>query len=325
MLHYNFPPYSVGEVKPLRAPSRREIGHGNLAERSLNPVIPEQETFPYTIRVVSEILESNGSSSMATVCGATLSLMDAGVPIKAPVAGIAMGLIFDEGTGRAVVLSDIIGDEDHYGDMDFKVAGTNKGITGLQMDIKVKGVTREILSTALSQAREGRKFILNRMLQTIPTYRPELSVYAPRVKTIKIKPEKIREIIGPGGKTIRGLQDQTGCSIEIEDDGTVNIYTPDQESMDRAVDIIRNLVKEAEVGHIYMGKVKSVKEFGAFVEILPGVDGLVHISELAPHRVKNVEEVCKEGDILKVRVVGIDPQGKIKLTHKEFWKGRKRK
>jgi polyribonucleotide nucleotidyltransferase len=323
MLHYNFPPYSVGEVKFLRGPSRREIGHGNLAERSFANIIPDQASFPYTIRVVSEILESNGSSSMATVCGATLSLMDAGVPIKAPVAGIAMGLVMDEATGKYVVLSDILGDEDHVGDMDFKVTGTRTGITGMQMDIKVKGLSREVLSKALEQARVGRTFILDRMTETIPTYRPELSTYAPRVTTIKIKPDKIREIIGPGGKVIRALEEQTGATIEVEDDGTVNVFTPNKESMDKAIALIQDIVREAEVGVVYEGTVRSIKDFGAFVEILPGTDGLVHISELAPFRVKTVEEVCKEGDKLTVRCIGIDQNGKIRLTHKEFYKGAK--
>jgi len=324
MLHYNFPPYSVGEVRMLKGPSRREIGHGNLAERAFNCVIPDGDSFPYTIRVVSEILESNGSSSMATVCGASLSLMDAGVPIKAPVAGIAMGLVLDEKTGRFVVLSDIIGDEDHLGDMDFKVAGTRKGITAIQMDIKVKGVTREILKTALDRAKEGRNFILDKIMETIPTHRPELSPYAPRVTTIKIKPERIRELIGPGGKVIRALQDQTQSTIEVDDDGTVNIYTPNKHFMEKAIALIRDIVKEAEIGMIYEGTVKSIKDFGAFVEIIPGIEGLVHISELAPHRIKTVEEVCKEGDKLKVRCIGIDASGKIKLTHKEFYKGNRK-
>jgi polyribonucleotide nucleotidyltransferase len=324
MLHYNFPPYSVGEVKFLRGPSRREIGHGNLAERSFINIIPDQASFPYTIRVVSEILESNGSSSMATVCGATLSLMDAGVPIKAPVAGIAMGLVMDEASGKFVVLSDILGDEDHVGDMDFKVTGTRKGITGMQMDIKVKGLSRDVLSKALEQARVGRNFILDRMTETIPTYRPELSTYAPRVTTIKIKPDKIREIIGPGGKVIRALEEQTGATIEVEDDGTVNVFTPNKESMDKAIALIQDIVREAEVGVVYEGTVRSIKDFGAFVEILPGTDGLVHISELAPFRVKTVEEVCKEGDKLTVRCIGIDQNGKIRLTHKEFYKGKPR-
>jgi len=323
MLHYNFPPYSVGEVKFLRGPSRREIGHGNLAERSFINIIPDQASFPYTIRVVSEILESNGSSSMATVCGATLSLMDAGVPIKAPVAGIAMGLVMDEASGKYVVLSDILGDEDHVGDMDFKVTGTRKGITGMQMDIKVKGLSRDVLSKALEQARVGRQFILDRMTETIPTYRPELSTYAPRVTTIKIKPDKIREIIGPGGKVIRALEEQTGATIEVEDDGTVNIFTPNKESMDKATALIQDIVREAEVGVVYEGTVRSIKDFGAFVEILPGTDGLVHISELAPFRVKTVDEVCKEGDKMTVRCIGIDQNGKIRLTHKEFYKGDK--
>ena len=320
LLHYNFPPYCVGEVKFLRGPGRREIGHGNLAERSFASIVPGQESFPYTIRVVSEVSESNGSSSMATVCGATLSLMDGGVPIKAPVAGIAMGLVYDEATGRKVILSDIIGDEDHLGDMDFKVAGTREGITAIQMDIKMKGVTKEVLTELLEQARQGRLHILDKMLETISTCRPDLSLYAPRLTTLKIKPDKIREVIGPGGKIIRGLQEQTGSTIEVEDDGTVNIYTPDKESMDKAVSMIRDIVREPEVGEVYEGKVRSVKDFGAFVEVLPGTDGLVHISELAPHRVNNVEEVCKEGDMLKVRCIGIDQQGKIRLTHKEFYK-----
>jgi polyribonucleotide nucleotidyltransferase len=324
MLHYNFPPYSVGEVRMMRGPGRREIGHGNLAERSFNSVIPQGDSFPYTIRIVSEILESNGSSSMATVCGASLSLMDAGVPIKAPVAGIAMGLVLDEAAGRYVVMSDILGDEDHLGDMDFKVAGTRNGITAIQMDIKVKGVTRDILTTALQRAKEGRNFILDKMTEIIPTYRPELSPYAPRVTSIKIKPDKIREIIGPGGKTIRALQDQTQSTIEVEDDGTVNIYTPNKEYMDKAIALIQDIVREAEVGVVYEGTVRSVKDFGAFVEIIPGIDGLVHISELAPHRVRTVEEICKEGDKLMVRCIGIDANGKVRLTHKEFYKGGKK-
>ncbi len=258
---------------------------------------------------------------MATVCGASLSLMDAGVPIKAPVAGIAMGLVLDEGTGRYVVLSDISGEEDHLGDMDFKVAGTRHGITAIQMDIKVKGVDATILTTALERAKDGRNFILDKMTEVLPTYRPELSPYAPRVYSMKIKPDKIREIIGPGGKNIRALQDQTQSTIEVEDDGTVNIYTPNKQYMDKAIALIQDIVKEAQVGAVYEGTVKSIKEFGAFVEIIPGTEGLVHISELAPYRVRTVEEVCREGDKLMVRCIGIDPNGKIRLTHKEFFKG----
>jgi polyribonucleotide nucleotidyltransferase len=321
ILHYNFPPYCVGEVKMVRGPSRREVGHGNLAERALMNMVPPSDAFPYTIRVVSEITESNGSSSMATVCGGTLALMDAGVPIQSPVAGIAMGLIYDEPSGKFVVLSDILGDEDHLGDMDFKVTGTAQGITALQMDIKVKGVTREILTQALDQAREGRLHILEKMLQTIPHTRPDIKPFAPRYATIKIKPDRIKDVIGKGGAVIRAIQEETEATIEVEDDGTVTVFTSNQEKMDRALDIIRGLTREPEEGEVYEGPVRSIKDFGAFVEILPGTDGLVHISELAPFRVGRVEDVVSEGDTIKVRCIGIDPSGKVKLSHKEFFDG----
>jgi len=321
MLHYNFPPFSVGEVRMLRGPSRRDIGHGALAERSISRILPPSKGFPYTIRIVSEVLESNGSSSMATVCGASLALMDAGVPIKSPVAGIAMGLI-KEGD-KVAILTDIMGDEDHHGDMDFKVAGTKKGITGFQMDIKISGVTREILRQALAQAKEGRDFILGRMEQALSTPRAELSIYAPRVLTLKINPDKIRDVIGPQGKIIRGIQDEIGVKINVEDDGQVQIFSYDSEAATKAAKIIRQLTQEAEIGAIYLGRVSSIarkpdgKEFGAFVEIFPGTDGLIHISQLAKERVKNVEDVLKEGDEVLVKVIGIDERGKIKLSRKE--------
>ncbi len=321
MLHYNFPPFSVGEVRMLRGPSRRDIGHGALAERSIKRILPSDEKNPYTIRIVSEVLESNGSSSMATVCGASLALMDAGVQIKRPVAGIAMGLI-KEGE-KVAILTDILGDEDHHGDMDFKVAGSKAGITGFQMDIKISGVTREILRQALTQAKEGREFILQKIEEALPAPRAEMSPYAPRFLNLRIKPDRIREIIGPQGKVIRGIQDETGVKINVEDDGSVHIFSPDSRAAEKAADIIRNMVKEAEVGEFYMGRVTSIarkmdgKEFGAFVEILPGVDGLVHISQLANERVKNVEDVLKEGDQVLVKVIGVDERGKIKLSRKE--------
>jgi polyribonucleotide nucleotidyltransferase len=321
MLHYNFPPFSVGEVRMLRGPSRRDIGHGALAERAISQVLPPNEKFPYTIRIVSEVLESNGSSSMATVCGASLALMDAGVQIKRPVAGIAMGLV-KEGE-KVAILTDILGDEDHHGDMDFKVAGTRNGITGFQMDIKIAGVTREILQQALAQAREGREFILGKMEEALARPRPELSPYAPRVLTLKIKPDKIREVIGPQGKIIRGIQDETGVKINVEDNGQVQIFATDSDSATKAAMKIRQLTKEAEVGEIYLGRVTSIarkpdgKEFGAFVEIFPGTDGLIHISQLAKERVKNVGEVLREGDEVLVKVIGIDERGKIKLSRKE--------
>jgi len=321
MLHYNFPPYSVGEVRMLRGPSRRDIGHGALAERSISRILPSTEKNPYTIRIVSEVLESNGSSSMATVCGASLALMDAGVQIKSPVAGIAMGLI-KEGE-KVVVLTDILGDEDHHGDMDFKVAGSRTGVTGFQMDIKISGVTRDILRQALAQAREGREFILGKMENALSGPRSEMSPYAPRFLNLRIKPDRIREIIGPQGKIIRGIQDETGVKINVEDDGSVHIFSPDSQAAQRAANIIREMIKEAEVGEFYLGRVTSIarkpdgKEFGAFVEIFPGTDGLVHISQLAKERVRNVGDVVKEGDQVLVKVIGIDERGKIKLSRKE--------
>jgi len=315
MLHYNFPPFSTGETKPLRGASRREIGHGHLAERAVAAVLPPYEDFPYTIRIVSEILESNGSSSMASVCGGTLSLMDAGVPIASPVAGIAMGLM-KEGDGVAI-LSDILGDEDHLGDMDFKVCGTRNGITALQMDIKISGLTREILEKALAQAKDGRFFILEKMAEAIAAPRDDMSPYAPRIYTLQVKPDRIRDIIGPGGKTIRAITEQTGVAIDVEDDGTVSIASSDERSARKAMDIIRGLTAEPEIGQFYQGVVKRIAEFGAFVEIMPGTDGLVHISELAEGRVKRVEDVLKEGDEVMVKVISIDRQGKIRLSRKE--------
>jgi polyribonucleotide nucleotidyltransferase len=316
MLHYNFPPFSVGEVSPMRGPGRREIGHGALAERSIVPVLPGNETFPYTIRVVSEILESNGSSSMATICGATLSLMDAGVPILAPVAGIAMGLISEPGRGVAV-LSDILGLEDHLGDMDFKVAGTATGITGFQLDVKIGGVGTAILRGALEQACQGRLFILEAMAAVIATPRMQLSTHAPRIVSIRINPDKIREVIGPGGKVIRGIIEKTGANIDIEDDGRINIASADEAASRAAIDIIRGITAEAEIGKIYRGKVKKIMDFGAFVEIFPGTDGLVHISQLADQRVKSVSDVLKEGDEVMVKVLEVDKQGRIKLSRRE--------
>jgi polyribonucleotide nucleotidyltransferase len=318
MLHYNFPPFSVGEVKMLRAPGRREVGHGALAERAVSKVLPNELEFPYTIRIVSEVLESNGSSSMATVCGASLSLMDAGVPTKGGVSGIAMGLI-KEGN-EVAVLSDILGDEDHLGDMDFKVAGTAKGVTAIQMDIKIGGVSREIMLSALRQAREGCLFILDRMNAVLDNPRPELSPYAPRIYVMHVKPDKIREIIGPGGKVIRGIQEQTGVKIDIEDDGTVKIAAVDAESAKAAITIIEGIVQVAEVGKVYTGKVRRIMEFGAFVELFPGTDGLLHISQISKNRVRAVSDIYKEGDEVMVRVLEIDRDGKIRLTHKEFEK-----
>jgi polyribonucleotide nucleotidyltransferase len=316
LLHYNFPPFSTGETKPLRGASRREVGHGHLAERAIARVLPTEKEFPYTIRIVSEILESNGSSSMASVCGGILSLMDGGVPIKTPVAGIAMGLI-KEGD-RVAVLSDILGDEDHLGDMDFKICGTKTGVTAVQMDIKIQGLTREILETALRQAREGRLFILGKMAEALAAPREDLSKFAPRIHTLQVKPDQIREIIGPGGKTIRGITAQTGVAIEVEDDGTVHIASPDGIAVKKAIDIIKGLTTEPEIGEFYMGVVKRLADFGAFVEILPGTDGLVHISELDEKRVRAVQDICKEGDEMLVKVIGIDrASGKIRLSRKE--------
>ncbi len=322
MLHYNFPPFSTGETKPLRGPGRREIGHGALAERALLRMIPDEDKFPYTIRVVSETLESNGSSSMAAVCGGTLSLMDAGVPIKAPVAGIAMGLISDgaltDPKTRTAILSDILGDEDHLGDMDFKVCGTKKGVTAIQMDIKIAGLSRDVLSQALEQAREGRLFILDKMLSVLGSHRPELNKWAPRITQIKVKPDQIRLIIGPGGKTIKGIIDQTGVAIDVEDDGTVNVASSDSDAVKKALDIIKGLTTEPEVGATYKGTVTRVADFGAFIEILPGTDGLLHVSEMAHHRVEKVTDVMKEGDAVEVKVLSIDRDGKIRLTRREL-------
>ena len=314
MLHYNFPPFCVGEVSPLRPPSRREIGHGALAERAILPILPSNENFPYTIRIVSEVLESNGSSSMATVCGATLSLMDAGVPIKAPVAGIAMGLILEE--GEAAVLSDILGDEDHFGDMDFKVAGTAQGLTAIQMDIKVRGISKEIMEQVLDQAREGKLHILEKMRETIPEPRKDLSRHAPRIVTLKVKQEKIRDIIGPGGKTIRSIVDQTGVKVDVEDSGIVKLASPNYEAIEKAIYMIKMLTQEVEVGGLYTGKVKRILGFGAIVEIFPGTDGLVHISQLAESHVREVSDVVKEGDDVLVKVLDIDAQGRIRLSRK---------
>ncbi len=314
MLHYNFPPYSVGEAKKLRGPGRREIGHGALAERVVSAVLPSAEVFPYTIRVVSDVQESNGSSSMATVCGAALSLMDAGVPISAPVAGIAMGLV-KEGE-RALVLSDILGDEDHSGDMDFKIAGTAAGVTGIQMDIKVTGVTKDILRQGLHQARDGRLHILGKMNEVIAQPREDLSPYAPRIISFQINPDKIRDVIGPGGKVIKGIVAETGVKIDVEDSGKVSIISADSEAAARAVEIIKDIVREVEIGAIYEGTVRKVMDFGAFVEVLPGTDGLVHISQLDHRHVKKVTDVVKEGDKVVVKVLGIDERGKISLSRK---------
>jgi polyribonucleotide nucleotidyltransferase len=316
MLHYNFPPFSVGEASPMRGPGRREIGHGALAERAIAPILPSSDTFPYTIRVVSDILESNGSSSMATVCGASLALMDAGVPTRASVAGIAMGLISEPGRGIAV-LSDILGLEDHLGDMDFKVAGTATGITGFQLDVKIGGVSTTILRGAIEQARQGRLFILEHMAGVMAVPRAQLSTYAPRIISIRINPDKIREVIGPGGKVIRGIIEKTGASIDIEDDGRINIASADEQAAQAAIEIIRGITAEAEIGKIYRGKVKKITDFGAFVEILPGTDGLVHISQIAEQRIKSVSDVLKEGEEVMVKVLDVDKQGRIKLSRRE--------
>jgi polyribonucleotide nucleotidyltransferase len=315
LLHYNFPPFSVNEAKPLRGPGRREIGHGALAERALRNMLPKSDAFPYTVRVVSDILESNGSSSMATVCGGTLSLLDAGVPIKEPVAGIAMGLV-KEGE-RIAILSDILGDEDHLGDMDFKVCGTKNGITSIQMDIKITGLTTEIMHRALEQARRGRLHILGEMGKALSTPRAEISQYAPRITTIQIRPEFIKNVIGPGGKVIKDIIARTGCSINIEDSGKVDIASANGESVKQAIAMIQALTREAEVGRIYLGTVRKIAEFGAFVELFPGTDGLIHISELSDKRVKSVSDILKEGDEVMVKVISIDKTGKIRLSRKE--------
>jgi polyribonucleotide nucleotidyltransferase len=314
MLHYNFPPFSVNEVKPLRGPGRREIGHGALAERALRNMMPTKDQFGYTVRIVSEILESNGSSSMASVCGGTLSMLDAGVPLKAPVAGIAMGLV-KEGD-KIAILSDILGDEDHLGDMDFKVCGTAKGITAVQMDIKITGLTMEIMLKAMEQARVGRLTILETMNKTISTARKEISVFAPRVTSIQIRAEYIKNVIGPGGKVIKDIIARTGCSVNIEDSGRVDIASSDSEAVKQAINMIQALTREAEIGKIYLGTVRKVVEFGAFVELFPGTDGLIHISELADARVKQVSDIVKEGDEVMVKVISIDGGGKIRLSRK---------
>ena len=313
LLHYNFPPFSVGEVGFMRGPGRREVGHGALAERAIQPIIPAEDKFPYTIRVVSDILESNGSSSMASVCGGVLSMMDAGVPIKSPVAGVAMGLV-KEGDKYAI-LTDIAGAEDHYGDMDFKVAGTREGITALQMDIKIGGLTMGIMTEALDQAHRGRLFILDRMLEAISAPRSNTSRYAPRIHTLKISTDKIRDVIGPGGKVIRSIIEQTGVKIDVSDDGKVNVASADEASANKAIQMIKDITAEAEMGKIYLGKVVRLADFGAFVEIFPGTDGLLHISEVAEHRIRDVRDELKEGDQLLVKVIGIDGQ-KVKLSRK---------
>jgi polyribonucleotide nucleotidyltransferase len=322
MLHYNFPPFSVGETGPLRGPGRREVGHGALAERAIRPVIPSHESFPYTIRIVSDIMESNGSSSMATVCGSSLALMDAGVPIKSPVAGIAMGLI--EQQGRVAILSDILGLEDHLGDMDFKVAGTAEGITAIQMDIKTTGVSREIMTQALEQARQGRFHILQCMDAFLKGPRQQLSTYAPRILTLQVRPDKVREVIGPGGKTIRGIIEATGVTIDVEDNGVIVIASVDEHSAQEAVQMIKELTQEAEVGRIYNGTVRKIMDFGAFVEIFPGTDGLLHISQISEKRIAKVTDEIQEGDQVLVKVLEVDRNGRIKLSHKEAIRDRVR-
>ncbi len=314
MLHYNFPPFSVGEVRPIRGPGRREIGHGALAERSIEPVIPSDSNFPYTIRIVSDILESNGSSSMASVCGGSMALMDAGVPVKAPVAGIAMGLI-KEGE-RVAVLTDILGVEDHLGDMDFKVTGTREGVTAFQMDTKIGGISFQVLTNALERARLGRVHILDKMHATLPAPRTEMSPYAPRIIILHIHPDKIREVIGPGGKVIKRITEETGTQIDIEDSGEVRVAAVNGEGGRRAEEMIRNIVEDPEPGRIYNGKVRSVVTFGAFVEIVPGRDGLLHISEIEHHRVARTEDVLNVGDTVMVKVIGVDKDGKIRLSRK---------
>jgi polyribonucleotide nucleotidyltransferase len=315
LLHYNFPAFSVGEVKPNRGPGRREIGHGALAERALKQVMPTPEAFPYTVRVVSEILESNGSSSMATVCAGTLAMMDAGVPITRPVAGIAMGLV-REG-GQFQVLSDILGMEDNLGDMDFKVAGTAQGITALQMDIKIGGLSFDIIKAALAAAKTGRAHIMDRMLATLAASRPEISSFAPRITTLHVKKDKLREVIGQGGKVVRGIIEATGVKIDIRDDGTIHVASANQEASQKAVDMIKAIVEEVEIGRVYLGKVTRIMDFGAFVEIKRGVEGLVHISQLASHRVQKVGDEVSEGEEIMVKVVEVDRQGKIRLSRKD--------
>ncbi|MDP3740752.1 MAG: polyribonucleotide nucleotidyltransferase [bacterium] len=319
--HYNMPGYASGEVSPMRSPGRREVGHGALAERALVRMIPPKETFPYTLRLVSEVLSSNGSTSMASTCGSTLALMDAGVPIKAPVSGIAMGLVLDRHSGKYKILTDILGIEDNAGHMDFKVAGTKTGVTALQMDIKVKGLTLEILKNALAQAHAGRQYILDKMLEVIASPRAEMSVYAPRIVSFKINPEKIREVIGPGGKTINGIIAETGVEIDIEDDGMVMVTSTNAEASKKAIDWIKNLVREVVVGEEFQGRITRIMDFGAFAEILPGQEGLIHISELEHFRVEKVSDIVKLGDVVPVKVVGIDDLGRINLSRKALLPG----
>jgi len=316
MLHYNFPPFCTGETKPLRGPGRREVGHGALAERALAKMVPAHDKFPYTIRIVSEVLESNGSSSMASVCGGTLSLMDCGVPLRRPVAGIAMGLI--TAGSRVAILSDILGDEDHLGDMDFKVCGTDRGVTAIQMDIKIEGLERSVLEQALGQAREGRLHILGKMLETLPEARQEISRWAPRITTIKVKPDQIRIIIGPGGKTIKGIVEQTGCSVDVEDDGTVSVAGSDPSGVERAIEIIQGLIAEPESGKVYRGMVRRLTEFGAFVEILPGQEALLHVSEIAHERVESPATVLSEGEEVEVKVISVERDGRVRLSRREL-------
>jgi len=316
MLHYNFPPYSVGECRFMRGPGRREIGHGHLAERALEGFVPSKEEFPYTIRIVSEITESNGSSSMASVCGGSLALMDAGVPMKSAVAGVAMGLIAED--GEFAVLTDILGDEDHLGDMDFKVCGTTEGITAIQMDIKIQGLAREIMQKALHQAKDGRIHILGKMNEVLAASRPELSKYAPRITTIKVKPDQIRLVIGPGGKMIKAIVDQTGVKIDVSDDGTVAISSSDSEAVLRAIAIVEGLTTEPEVGAKYKGVVRRIERYGAFLEIMPGSDGLLHVTDMDWGFVENVEDLMKLGDEVEVVVSSIDREGRVKLSRKEL-------
>src|SRR5258705_2087208 len=316
MLHYNFPPFSVGEVGRMTGPGRREIGHGALAERALTPMMPAEEQFPYTVRLVSDILESNGSSSMASVCGGSLAMMDAGVPLKNAVAGIAMGLVMDEKSGKYAVLSDIAGAEDHYGDMDFKVAGTSEGITALQMDIKIGGVTTEVMRKALDQARSGRLHMLDKMREAIASPRQSISLFAPRIVTIGIPVDKIRDVIGHGGKMIRSIIERTGVKIDVEDDGRVNVASADGPAAQKAISIIQELTATPELNKTYLGKIQRITDFGAFVEIMPGTDGLLHVSEIANHRVKDVRDELKEGEQILVKVINIDPTGKIRLSRK---------
>jgi polyribonucleotide nucleotidyltransferase len=318
MLHYNFPPFSVGEIRPIRGPGRREIGHGALAEKSLEFILPKVDQFPYTVRLVADIMESNGSTSMATVCGGTLCLMDAGVPIKAPVAGISIGMVSED--DRYILLTDIIGEEDFHGDMDFKVAGTKAGITGIQLDMKARGIPQDRIVKTLEQARLARLWLLDEMAKVLPAPRKEINRYAPRMLTIKINPEKIGKVIGPGGKTINKIQEETGATIDIEEDGTIFIACVDAKGAEAARDAVENLTQEVQIGKVYTGKVVSVRDFGAFVEIMPGQDGLVHVSELDEKFVKNVNDAVAVGDTLTVKVIAIDDQGRVKLSRKAVLK-----